>query len=199
MSQTLKISIESFVKPHPLGWVILIILIYLIGFFYLILPSPNFPSLSQSWRSTEEGDTWQNPNQKGYYTNLERFQVINEIKSKFNHSFLSMKLPGIKVNYPPEEAHSLVRDQLKSNYLEEIIFPLRESIFINGWEPENDPKMKSIPESKRSDLFANGQKYQAKITLYPIYSNTFARLLIWTLIFPITYLTIKSIKLSING
>lgn len=176
-----------------------LILIYLIGFFYLILPAPSFPELFESWRSTEEGDTWQNPNQKGYYTNLSRDQVINQIKEQFSEHLFWFKFQGIRVNYPPEEAASLVRDQLKSNYLEEIIFPLRESIFINGWEPENDPRMKTIPENKRSDLFANGQKYQAKITLYPIYSNLWPRLLIWTLIFPGTILTLRSIKHSFNG
>lgn len=172
--------------------------IYIFGFCYLILPSPVFPGLNQSWRSTEEGDTWQNPTQKGYYSNLMRSEVVSQIRNQFLLSFRNLNFSGFRLNYPPEEAQILVRDQLKSNYLEEIVFPLRESIFINGWEPENDPKMISIPRDKRSDLFANGQKYQAKITLYPIYSNLWSRLLVWTMIFPAFFSVFYSLKHSFN-
>lgn len=179
--------------------IIFIFFIYVIGLIYLILPTPEFPTLKQSWRSTEEGDTWQNPNQKGFYTNLKRTEVIDLIKHQFSHQILDFKFFGLNLNYPPEDAHTLVRDQLKSNYLEEIVFPLRESIFINGWEPENDPRMINIPESKRSDLYANNQKYQAKITIFPIYSNIWHRIIIWTLIIPTAFLVFRSIRLSING
>jgi hypothetical protein len=177
---------------------IAISIIYIAGFCYLNLPSPTFPKLNQSWRSTEEGDTWQNPNQKGYYSNIKRSEVIEEIQNQFFLKIWNIKFFGFRLNYPPEEAQAFVRDQLKSNYLEEIVFPLRESIFVNGWEPENDPKMTNIPSNKRTDLIANGQKYQAKITLYPIYSNPWSRLLVWTMIFPAFYFVFHSLKHSFN-
>jgi len=177
----------------------LIFFIYIIGVIYLILPSPDTPGLDNSFRSTEEGDTWQNPNQKGYYTDLTRHQVISQIQQKFSLNIFGSGFLGFRLNYPPEEAQTIVRDQLKSNYLEEVIHPLRESLFINGWEPENDPKMAQIPPSKRSSLIANGKIYQAKITLYPVFPNVFARLFIWTLIFPCSFLVMISMKKALNA
>jgi len=173
-------------------------LIYLTGLFYLVLPSPIPPELSQSWRSTEEGDTWQNPEQKGYYSNLTRIEVVGEMEKKFSLKLLGSPIFGFRLNYPPEEAGNLVRDQLKSSYLEEIVHPLRESLFVNGWEPENDPKMKALPPAKRSDLIANGKVYQAKITIKPVYSAVWSGVLVWSLIFPATALVFKSLKHSLN-
>ena len=48
---------------------------------------------------------------------------------------LNVNIPTYRLNYPPEESQTLIRDQTKSTYLEEIVHPLRESILINGFEP----------------------------------------------------------------
>ena len=48
-------------------------------------------------------------------------------------------MPAFRLNYPPEEARTIIRDQTRSTFLEEIVHPLRESVFINGFEPK-DPK-----------------------------------------------------------
>jgi len=171
-----------------------VLIIYLLGVIYLALPSPSYPDLSSSARSEEPGDTWQHPDQKGYYSNLTRQQVLSELQSKFTLKFMSLVIPSYRLNYRPEEAFSLVRDQLQSYYLEEIIYPLRESLFVNGWEPKKSPKFANSPLPPNTDLSWRGVPYDAKITLRPVNSSVWSRLLIWSLIFPATYLVFNSYK-----
>jgi len=177
---------------------IIVGLIYLLGLIYLILPSPAYPDLENAKRSDEPGDTWQHPDQKGYYTNLTRAEVLEQIQSKFAIKFLGFTLPSYRLNYRPEEATSLVRDQLNSYYLEEIIYPFRESIFVNGWEPTNSPKYANNPNAK-TDLYFQGTPYLSKVTLKPTNSNPLLRVVIWTLIFPVTYLVLISLKKSLKN
>lgn len=172
--------------------------IYVLGFVYLALPSPSYPDLSDAIRSTEAGDTWQNPDQKGFYTDLSRAEVLSQLQSKFTLKIFGLTIPSFRLNYRPEEAFTLVRDQLNSNYLEEIVYPFRESLFVNGWEPKNDPRFRNLPAKGVPVLAVNGRPYLSKVTLKPVYSSLWARLLVWTLIFPGTYLTYFSIKRALS-
>ncbi|HOX96068.1 MAG TPA: hypothetical protein PLI45_01700 [Candidatus Woesebacteria bacterium] len=172
--------------------------IYIIGLIYLTLPSPVYPDLTDAKRSDEPGDTWQHPDQKGYYTNLTRAEVLEQIQSKFTIKIFGINLPSYRLNYRPEEAATLVRDQLNSYYLEEIIYPFRESIFVNGWEPTNSPKYANNPNAK-TDLYFQGQPFLSKVTLKPTYSNPLLRILVWTLAFPASYLIYLSIKKSLKN
>jgi len=177
---------------------ILISLVYLLGLIYLLLPTGSLPDLHHSVRSDEEGDTWQNPDQKGFYTSLTRGEVIKDIDSQKTLSMFGYQIHGYRLNYPPEDVFTLVRDQLKSNYLEEIVFPMRESVFINGWEPKKSPANAGRPEKDVSNLFFHGELYPAKVTLRPVTSSVFSRLLIWTLCFPAAYLVFISFKKTTN-
>ncbi|KKT42820.1 MAG: hypothetical protein UW64_C0003G0066 [Microgenomates group bacterium GW2011_GWC1_44_37] len=179
--------------------ILLIFTIFIIGIIYLVLPSPAFPDLSNSAQSDEPGDTWQNPDQKGFFTNMERNRVLTDIQSKFVIKFGGVTLPSFRLNYRPEEAYEMVRDQLQSYYLEEIIYPFRESIFVNGWEPTKSPKTSGLPAMSRPDISLHGVTYNAKITLRPVGSAVWARLLIWTLIFPSSYFVYLSLKKSMSS
>jgi len=173
--------------------------IYLIGFIYLTLPSPIYPDVAGGARSDEPGDTWQNPHQKGFYTNEDRATVLADIQGQYVIKFLGLTLPTYRLNYRPEEAQTLVRDQLQSYYLEEIVYPFRESIFVNGWEPKKSPiyakvlLAKDIPE-----ISLHGIAYNAKITLTQTHSPVWARLLVWTLTLPAAYIVYFSIKKSLS-
>ncbi len=101
-------------------WFVLLV-IYVAGVIYLVQPIPTLPTLDSATLSNEEGDTWQNPDQRGYYTNLTRSQVLNQIQTKSEIKIFGWTVPNYRLNYRPEEAHELIRDQLKSNYMEEII------------------------------------------------------------------------------
>lgn len=178
--------------------VYIFLIIYALGVLYLLPPIKSLPNLSSGGISDEEGDTWQNPDQKGFYTNMTRSDVLNEVQKNTTINILGFSLPNYRLNYRPEEAGELVRDQLKSNYLEEIVYPLRSSIFVNGWEPKNSPFYAGKPDKEIPDISLHGIPYEAKVTLKPLTSSLEYRLLIWTLIFPATFYTIKSLKQSLK-
>ena len=165
-------------------------LVYLLGAIYLFLPNPIYPDLSSSSRSDEPGDTWQNPDQKAFFTDKNRQEVLQELQRSFSLSHL----PSFRLNYRPEEAAQFVREQIDSYYLEEIIHPLRESLFVNGWEPQNSPYWKSVGAGKRPPIQIYGIYYRSKVTLKPTYSSAWARILVWSLIFPACYFVSKSLK-----
>lgn len=159
------------------------IIFYLLGAIYLVVPHPlEAPSLSDT-QSTEPGDTWQNPNQKAFFTNKNRSRVLLELQDKFALNIFGFKYKGFRLNYRPEEAGVLVRDQIMTYYLEEISHPFRESIFVNGWDPT---------KLKLPIININGNEYLYKVTLRPVNSNPVARVVVWTLIFPALFLIYKT-------
>ena len=175
-----------------------VLFLYLLGLVYLSLPQPAVPVVIDGLRSQETGDTDQNPDQSAYFTQKERQQVLSEIQSDYALSFQGITLPSFRLNYRPEESQTLVREQIQSYYLEEVIHPMREALFINGWEPENSPIYASIPQEKKPRIQINGQFYLSKVTIRPVFSSLWARLFVWTLIFPASYLVFLSIKKTYN-
>jgi hypothetical protein len=174
------------------------ILIFVIGLIYLTLPTPALPDLRDSGRSDEEGDTWQHPDQKGFYSNLTRSEVLQNIESQSQLKIFGFTIPSYRLNYPPEEAFAKVRDQTKSNYLEEIVYPLRNSTFVNGWEPKKAPENANVDPKEITEISLHGVAYDAKITLRPVDSAVWARLFIWTLLFPTSQLVYLSFKKSLS-
>jgi len=168
--------------------------VYLLGLAYLSLPQPSVPVLSDATRSQEPGDTIQNPDQSAYFTQQERQQVLSQIQSDYALSFRGLTLPSFRLNYRPEEAQTLVREQIDTYYLEEIVHPFRESLFVNGWEPQNSPIYADYPEDKKPRIQIDDIFYRSKVTLKPLFSPLWARLLVWTLIFPSVYLVYLSLK-----
>src|SRR3972149_6324905 len=143
------------------------LLLSLLFLFYLFLPSPDFPEpLPGSLTSKEPGDT-ETPLRRAYFTDLSREEVLTFYQNEFTYSpFFGLPLPTYRLNYPPEEAQSLVRDQTRSTFLEEIVHPLRESIYVNGFEPKLDNEI----------IREEGKKWRQKITLRYIPSSPFIRL-----------------------
>jgi len=168
--------------------------VYVLGIVYLTLPTPATPDLSNASRSDEPGDTWQHPDQKGFYTNQTRAQVIGEMQGKFAIIISGVTIPTYRLNYRPEETFEFVRDQVASNYLEEIVYPMRDSLFVNGWEPRNAPINRNVDPQHLPDILYKGTYYLSKVTLKPNTSAVWARLLVWTLIFPATSLVLLSLK-----
>lgn len=156
---------------------LLVILVFLL--IYLLLPSPSQPPpLPESVRSTEPGDTVEIPGLFAYYTNLERDQVISFYQSHYTtSSFLNLPLFAFRLNHPPEYAWVVIRDTIHSSYLEEIVMPLRESYFINGYEPQNDPFKKEGERPERG-FEIGGQEYKAKVIVLPVRSHPLSRVFI---------------------
>ena len=179
-----KISFQEETKISSFKRAILII-VFVLGLIYILLPGPSsvfdFPPLPNSIKSDLDGDTWQNPNIAAYFSDFRREEITKFYKSFFSRSiFLGIPLPIISLNRPPEEAYKYVRDQQESTFLEEYVFPLRGSIFVNGYEPRVENDMRGRQES--DDYIGhfvkyNDKLYVSKTTLRFYPSNIFARVI----------------------
>ncbi|HWS49056.1 MAG TPA: hypothetical protein VN174_03340 [Candidatus Methanoperedens sp.] len=125
---------------------------------YLLIPTPVLKDLPSSAKSNEPGDTIQLKNVSAYYTNLSRTEVINFYKSVYTSPII------VRLNHPPELSKSIIKDTIQSYYLEEFSLPFKESLYINGYEWENDVFTK--PEKRiKNKLIYEGKEYRSKITL----------------------------------
>lgn len=138
-----------------------ILLVLLFNFFsvlYLITPTPTLPDLPNSAKSDLPGDTVQIPNVSAYFTNLTRTEVMNFYKANYNGYF------RLQLNHPPEKAKDVILDTIQSYYFEEFYLPFKESLYVNGFEWENDVFTK--PEKRiKNRLVFNHIEYKAKITI----------------------------------
>lgn len=147
---------------------------------YLVLPGPssvtNFPALPDSTKSTLSGDTWQVPNVSAYFSNNDREFATAYYKDIYKKQTMSF-LPPIRLNYPPEFAYTTIKDQTESTYLEEFIYPLRNSIYINGMEPfEVDGQPKYFGATK---FHTAAGFFETKVTLRFYPSPIWARIITW--------------------
>jgi len=141
----------------------------LVFIFYLVLPNPDFPiQLPDAYQSELPGDN-ETLLRRGYFTNYTRDEVLDFYQRQFsNSSFLNIPLPTYRLNYPPEEAQTLIRDQTQSTFLEEIVHPLRESIYVNGFEPK-DPQY---------DVWYKGVDFRQKVIIRMVPSSLLVRLFV---------------------
>lgn len=125
---------------------------------YLAWPAPVFPNTLWDFVSSTEPADKETPLRRGYYTNLTREQLMSHYVSEFGW--------GERLNYPPEDAQTLIRDQTQATFLEEVVHPMRESIFIAGNELK--PNM--------GTFVVNGKVYKQKVIVKYVGSNIFVRL-----------------------
>jgi len=127
---------------------------------YLVRPAPHFPNTLWDYISSTEPADKETPLRRGYYTNLTREQLMSHYAKEFGW--------GERLNYPPEEAQTIIRDQTKATFLEEIVHPMRESIFVAG--NELGPNQGSF--------VVDGKEFKQKVIVRYVPSNVFIRLLI---------------------
>lgn len=150
--------------------IVLFCIFNICAIIYLITPVPVPPHLINSVKSDEPGDTIQLKNVSAYYTNMGRAEIMNFYKTYYNGPF------RIIINHPPERSKQILKDTMQSYYLEEYILPFKESLYINGFEWENDVFTK--PEKRiKNKLFFQGQEYKAKVTLKTFPTSIAARLI----------------------
>lgn len=138
-------------------WLIIFVIFNILALTYLLWPLPQIPDLPRSLKSTEEGDTVQMKNVNGYFTDQNRAQVMSFYYQIYHHPLI------IKLNHPPEKSKQIFRDTIQSYYLEELVIPFKQSLFINGFEWENDVFTK--PEKRITNKILVGEKvFKAKIT-----------------------------------
>ena len=136
---------------------------------YLAFSNPAFPEpLDDVYVSNEPADIEDNL-RRAYYTNYLREDVVNHYLTVFKKGFFeNLSYPTFRLNYPPEEARILIRDQTRSTYLEEIVHPLRESIFVNGFEPTLD----------KDRIIIEGNEWKSKVIVRYVPSNILSRLFV---------------------
>ena len=125
------------------------VIISLVFLLYLSLPASEFPPpLGDAVRSYEPADV-ESDLRRGYYTDLEREDVMKHYTALFSNSPLNnLRVPTYRLNYPPEEAQMIIRDQTRSTFLEEIVHPFRESLFVNGFKPTASNEVIVIDDHK---------------------------------------------------
>lgn len=137
----------------------------LVFLYYLLIPNNRYPlQIPDAYVSTEPADV-ETLSRRGYFTDLTREEVISHYKDQFTIEFLGIRLLPLRLNYPPEEAYERIRDQTRSTFLEELVFPFRESIYINGFEPKED----------KDAIVVSGRRFRQKITVRHIESPVWVR------------------------
>lgn len=165
-------SNEPMKKPFAIFSIVLLI--------YMLWPGPksigDFPALPNSSKSTLEGDTIHVPNVAGYFSNNYRDFSTNYYRD-FYSGFTKLPLLPLRLNHPPEFAYTAIKDQTHSTYLEEFIYPLRESLFVNGLEPylsDGTPKF-----SWATKFEADEKEFDTKVTIRFYPAPIWVKFLVW--------------------
>jgi hypothetical protein len=171
--------------------------LFFLGLIYLIWPGPStigdISALPQSTKSKEPGDTTQVTNVAAYFSNMRRQAVTRFYYQNFSYlNILGIPIPPIKLNRPPEESYTYIRDQQPSTYLEEYVYPFRDSIYVNGFEPFNE---KGQPyKLGATDIYIEGAFYDTKTTIRYYGSSIVWRLIIYIGIWISFYFTYQTIR-----
>lgn len=147
---------------------------------YMLWPGPSkisdFKALPDSVKSTLEGDTIQIPNVVGYFSNKFRSFVIPFYRTDYQNNTI-FPFPPLRLNHPPEYSWVVIKKHTETTYLEEFVYPLRDSLYVNGFEiyrPDGSSIFYSVPRLEEA-----GKSWPAKVTLRFYPSNFFVRVLTW--------------------
>ena len=152
------------------------IVLFLLGLVYILSPGPSsiddFPPIPNSLKSDEPGDTVQVPNVAAYFSDYDRSQITKFYKESYRKNFFfGGFIPPVTLNYPPIAAYQYVRDLLQlSTFLEEYVYPLKGSVFINGYEQSVWRHIKGLPPKENGDFMQiKEQFFKSKTTIryYP--------------------------------
>lgn len=147
-------------------FLLLYLIVSFVFIYYLSKDTPPFPgSPPDALQSNEPADI-EYEFRKAYFTDYTREQVIEHYKTQISF------LPILRLNYPPEDAQGIIRDQTRSSYLEELTHPMRTSIYINGF----------APRIEKDAININGKHYEQKITIRYVQSNRYLRTFLGLLI-----------------
>jgi hypothetical protein len=153
---------------------VLLVCICSIG-IYLLLPSPGFPTPPPNVLLSNEPADTESVYRRAYYTDLSRQEIMDHYTSQFSHPL------QFKINLPPEDAAMVIRDQTRSSYLEEIIHPWKESLYVNGF----------VPVLPADTIERNGKIYANKITVKLVPSHAISRLTVLGMTAVCVYLIFK--------
>lgn len=159
-------------KTSTIIKLVILIPVLSLYFRYFVIPNYPFPAPPPDALQSQEPADVESPLRRAYFTQYTRDQVIAHYKAQVDY------VPVLRLNYPPEEANIIIRDQTRSWYLEELAHPMRDSLYINGF----------IPQKAQDNIIINGKQYASKITVKYVPSGVVARLSIGILILFAVYL-----------
>lgn len=175
------------------------IIFSLLLLIYMVWPSTKqisqFKALPDSDKSTLEGDTIQIPNVSAYFSDNFRAFVI-PFYAKDYQNLVNLPFPPSRLNHPPEHSWNVIKRHTDTTYLEELYYPLRDSLYVNGLEPfYEDGSAKFWGATK----FEIGEKvYFTKVTLRFYPSSILARLIVWLGIIVSALLLFETTKLVLS-
>ncbi len=147
---------------------------------YMIWPGPgkisDFNPLPSSAKSTLEGDTIQIPNVAGYFSDKFRDFVVPFYLENYQQN-THLPFPPIRLNHPPEYSWEVIKKHTETTYLEELVYPLRDSLYVNGYEifrPDGSAIFYSVPKLEEA-----GREWPTKHTLRFYTSNIGIRIIVW--------------------
>lgn len=147
---------------------------------YMLWPGPSkvsdFHTLPNSDKSTLEGDTIQIPNVSAYFSNSYRNFVTSFYRFNYQQD-IHLPFPPLRLNHPPEFSWNVIKRHTDSTYLEEFVYPLRDSLYVNGFEPfyeDGTPKFWGSTKLNQGDNL-----WYTKTTLRFYPSNILVRVLVW--------------------
>lgn len=159
---------------------ILFIIFSLLLLIYLLWPGPSkiadFPALPDSSKSTLEGDTIQIPNVSAYFSDQFR-EFVTGFYLKYYQNLTHSPFPPLRLNHPPEYSWIAIKRHTDSTYIEELVYPLRDSIYINGFEPLYQDGLPRWWGAIKFEVL--GEEYFTKTTLRFYPSPIWARVLVW--------------------
>jgi len=157
------------------------------------MPGPSqisdFKALPQSDKSTLAGDNIaQVSNVAAYFSDNYRKFVVDYYLGNY-HQNTWLPFPPLKLNHPPEYSWLVIKKHTDSTYIEELVYPLRDSIYVNGFEPfypDSTPKFwGSTRFVAETDIFFT----KTTLRFYP--SNIVVRIIVWFGIISSIYLLFR--------
>lgn len=147
---------------------------------YMLWPGPgkisDFSPLPSSEKSDLEGDTVQVPNVAGYFSDNYRGFVVTFFLTDYQKQTF-LPFPPIRLNHPPEYSWKVIKKHTDNTYLEELIYPLRDSLYIAGFEPFYSDGKPKFWGSTKLDFAGHSWYTKATLRLFP--SNVVVRIIVW--------------------
>lgn len=155
----------------------------LIFLAYVFSASTAFPPPARDFLQSDEPADMETPLRRAYFTNLTREEVIGHYNEVYKNTLFGFVIPNIRLNYPPEEAKTIIRDQTRSTFLEELVHPFVGSIYINGFEPKLE----------KDKILINGQDWRQKIIIRYVPSARGVRVIIAFIVIAILPLLVDAV------
>lgn len=142
---------------------IIFLIIWIVLGLYMLYPNTAMPMwLPEALKSNEPADT-ETINRQSFFTNMNRAEIMDHFDKNF------VGLANYKLNYPPEESNTWIRELTPSSYMEEIVHPLKQSLYINGFTPTKPTEQ----------INRGGVHYDTKVTIHYFPSGIITRLTVW--------------------